>query len=124
MLTTVCLRKLLGSLPKCVHELKCTCSVAGDVVGAPEKEMRALRTQRQQLQNYSKLKELHWDTHMQSFLDWGLHTEDVALVRSPPNPVRPPTLACYMLRSCLLRIACHLGSSMFFQLFAGIESSV
>lgn len=69
------------------HDLSFTLSVAGESVGAPHAEMQALRAQRKKLQDYAQLKALHWDTRMQSFLDWGMHTEDVALARSSPSQV-------------------------------------
>lgn len=56
-------------------------------MGAPHAEMQALRTQRRKLHEYAQLKALHWDPSMQSFLDWGMHTEDVVLSRPSPNQV-------------------------------------
>jgi hypothetical protein len=57
-------------------------------VDAPKQEMQRLRSQRSRLQDYVKLKELHWDTRTQAFLDWGMHTEAVELSPDPATQVR------------------------------------
>lgn len=67
---------------------------AGEAVGAPARDLRALRAQRSQLHSYGQLKRLHWDPQTQTFLDWGSHTEDVALARPQPGQVRAPQRRC------------------------------
>lgn len=63
---------------------------AGQAIGKPEKELAPLRARAAGLLDYGKLKALHWDASAGTFLDWGVHTEDVALKAVQPNPQEPP----------------------------------
>jgi len=53
----------------------------GAAVGAPSDEIAEFRALAAQLGDFEELKRLHWDEKRKVFADWGLHTEDVKLVK-------------------------------------------
>lgn len=62
----------------------------GAAVGAPPAQVQPFAATAARLADFSELQALHWDALSGRFLDWGRHSEGVALVAPPGNPQGEP----------------------------------
>jgi mannosyl-oligosaccharide glucosidase len=61
----------------------------GEAAGASPAEVSEFAATAKRLADYDELKALHWDEQRHQFADWGLHTEDVALLAELDPDGRP-----------------------------------